>query len=99
MLKLKYDDQDSGEGMVRYHKKWSPEERDILARLVREYGSDFTYFKKFLPFKTRRQIQRRYDLQVSKESKLHALLQRQERKNHFDMDVLDYCPSNIKIKN
>lgn len=85
---MKYETQESGEEMVRYHKKWSREEREILAHLVREYGSDFTYFKRFLPFKTRRQIQRGYELHATKELRLQKLTQRRERKDHFDLDVL-----------
>lgn len=66
MLKMKYETQEPAGEMVRYHKKWSREEREILAHLVREYGSDFTYFKRFLPFKTRRQIQRGYEIHATK---------------------------------
>lgn len=87
MLKIKYEPQPAEE-MVRYHKKWSREEREILAHLVQEYGSDFTYFKKFLPFKTRRQIQRGYEIHATKELRLHKLMQRRDRKDHFDLDVL-----------
>lgn len=57
-------------------------------QLVREYGSDFTYFKRFLPFKTRRQIQRGYEIHAKKELRLQRILKKRERKDRFDLDVL-----------
>ena len=55
---------------------------------MREYGSDFTYFKRFLPFKTRKQIQRGYECHAIKELRLRKIIQRRERKDRFDVDVL-----------
>jgi hypothetical protein len=40
-----------------------------MTKLVKEFGSDFTYFKEFLPYKTRRQIQRRYKILSVKNEK------------------------------
>lgn len=88
MLREKYEAQEPTDEMVRYHKKWSVEERTILRALVREYGSDFAYFKKFLPFKTRRQIQRGYELHASRELRLHQLQKKRQRKDRFDNELL-----------
>jgi hypothetical protein len=56
--------------------------------LVREFGSDFTYFRKFLPFKTRKQIQRGYEIHAINELRLHKIRQRKQRKDRFDVEVL-----------
>lgn len=55
---------------------------------MKEFGSDFTYFKQFLPFKTRRQIQKGYEILATKELKLYKLVQDRERKDRFDVEVL-----------
>lgn len=57
-------------------------------QLVKEYGSDFTYFKKFLPFKTRRQIQRGYEIHATQELRLRRLMLEREKKHRFDAEVL-----------
>lgn len=88
MLKEKYESQPPADDMVRYHKKWSPEERRILGVLVQEYGSDFAYFKRFLPFKTRKQIQRGYEMHANRQMRLHKLMQKRERKDRFDAELL-----------
>lgn len=88
MLKEKYEAQPPTDDLVRYHKKWSAEERRILSVLVQEYGSDFAYFKRFLPFKTRKQIQRGYEMHANRQMRLHKLMQKRERKDRFDAELL-----------
>jgi hypothetical protein len=56
--------------------------------LVKEFGSDFTYFKQFFPFKTRRQIQRRYKVISVRDDKLFRQGRERDRKERFDVDIL-----------
>lgn len=74
---------------VTYHKKWDQEEQKILVYLMRHYGCDFTFMKKFLPFKTRKQIQRRYELLAKRDLEVYERAERRDRKEqrkaHFDL--------------
>ena len=48
--------------------------------LIRQYGCDFTFMKKFLPFKTRKQIQRKYEVLAKKDFEAYERAGKKERR-------------------
>lgn len=70
-----------------------------MRKLIDEYGSDFSYFKQFLPHKTRKQIQRKYDAIVKRDHQIREQrlkMERQiERKNRFDIELFESSRSAI----
>ena len=65
----------------------------ILRTLIRQYGCDFTFMKKFLPFKTRKQIQKKYEMLAKKDFEAYERAGKKERreqqKAHFDLKLRD----------
>lgn len=56
---------------------------------MQKYGSDFTCINKFLPFKTRKQIQKKYEAFAQRTEKFHRRQRREARKAYFDLHLRD----------
>ena len=58
---------------------------------MRQYGCDFTFIKKFLPFKTRKQIQRKYEILAQRDFEAYERAgkkeKRERQKAHFDLEL------------
>ena len=57
--------------------------------LIRQYGCDFTFMKKFLPFKTRKQIQRKYEVLARRDFEAYERAGKKERREQQKEQLRD----------
>lgn len=65
----------------------------MLEALVVEYGCDFEHMRKFLPFKTKKQIQNGFKKFVQTKIPTTTRAERRALKDRFDAEVLGVDPS------